>query len=150
MRIRQIVKMINKEFILYLIFGVLTTIVNFGSFAIFQTILGKEFYLISNVISFVCATTFAFITNKQYVFEKKCWYWEIVIKEAIEFVSARIGTFLVIEELGLLIAVKTIEEIQIEDWPIDGILFSKIILAFLAVLANYILSKFWIFRTKSK
>ena len=150
MRIRQIVKMINKEFILYLIFGVLTTIVNFGSFAIFQTILGKEFYLISNVISFVCATTFAFITNKQYVFEKKCWYWEIVIKEAIEFVSARIGTFLVIEELGLLIAVKTIEEIQIEDWPIDGILFSKIILAFLAVLENYILSKFWIFRTKSK
>ena len=70
---KKIEKIINKETILYIFFGVWTTIVNFGSFVIFEKFFGSEYYLIANVGSFICATLFAFITNKYFVFESHSW-----------------------------------------------------------------------------
>jgi len=109
--------------------------------------MGRQYYLLSNVFSFIAATLFAFITNKQFVFESKEWKAGIVIKEAISFVSARIGTFLLVEELGLLFAVQVIQVGRFQFYLLDGILIAKIILAFTAVLLNYILSKYFIFKT---
>ena len=40
-----------EEVILYVVFGVLTTLVNFVSFWVFNKILGEKFYLVSNVIA---------------------------------------------------------------------------------------------------
>ena len=133
---------------MYLIFGILTTFVNFGSFALFEHLLGTKHYLISNILSFVFATSFAFITNKQFVFESKSWKSKIWIKEAISFVSARIGTFLIVEELGLLVSVEMLGVDQYYIWIFSGTLIAKICLAFLAVLVNYILSKWFIFNKK--
>mgnify|MGYP003435033057 CR=1 FL=1 len=60
-----------KELLLYLIFGVLTTAVNFLAFWVFTKILGEELYLINNAIAWVVGVIFAFVTNKIFVFESK-------------------------------------------------------------------------------
>ena len=60
-----------KELLLYLIFGVLTTLVNLASFWIFTKILGEGLYLINNAIAWVVGVIFAFVTNKLFVFESK-------------------------------------------------------------------------------
>lgn len=67
----------------------------------FEKIFGSEYYLIANVGSFVCATLFAFITNKYFVFESHSWEIRVWVKEMISFVMSRIVTFLIIEEFGL-------------------------------------------------
>lgn len=140
--------LINREIILYLLFGVMTTIVNFGTYIIADNILGKNYYLISNMFSFIMATVFAFVTNKWFVFESRNLSWKILGKELISFISARIFTFLLIEELGLLLAVGILRVDKIQLIFLDGTLMAKILLAFLAVLLNFILSKCLIFKDK--
>ena len=61
-------KILNKETFLYLIFGILTTIVNIVSFFLFNKLFD---YKLSNIIAFILAIVFAYITNKIYVFESK-------------------------------------------------------------------------------
>ena len=60
-----------KEIITYVLFGVLSTIVNFGAFYIFNLILGSSFYLATNIIAWFFAVAFAYVTNKLWVFESK-------------------------------------------------------------------------------
>lgn len=141
---------LNREISLYLVFGIGTTVVNFFSFAIVQGVLGQKNYLISNIIAFILATGFAFVTNKQWVFESKEWKINVVLKEIISFLSARISTFLVIEELGLWISVDFLNVEKLNICNINGILCSKIFLAFMAVLANYILGKYCVFKQRRK
>lgn len=138
----------NREIILYLIFGVMTTIINFGVFIISDNILGENYYLISNFFSFIMATTFAFVTNKWFVFESRLWSWKVLGREIISFISARILTFLLVEEMGLLLAVRILKADKIQLYYFDGTLIAKIFLAFVAVLLNYILSRCLIFKTK--
>lgn len=147
---KKIEKIINKETILYIFFGVWTTIVNFGSFVIFEKIFGSEYYLIANVGSFVSATLFAFITNKYFVFESHSWEIRVWVKEMISFVMSRIVTFLIIEEFGLFFLVSICRMGSLKFGMIDGKLAAKIILAFIAVLANYILGKFLVFKNNKK
>ena len=59
---------LNKETILYLVFGVFTTIVNFGSFIIFEKICGEKFYLLANVGAKVILAFVAVLAN--YIFGK--------------------------------------------------------------------------------
>lgn len=59
-----------KEIINYLIFGGLTTIVSFGSYYVSARIMGID-EVVSNVISWILAVLFAYITNKLFVFESK-------------------------------------------------------------------------------
>jgi len=138
--------LVNRETVLYLVFGVLTTIVNFGSYALSDYVLGERFYLLSNIISFIAATLFAFLTNKQFVFESRVWKCRVVLRELGSFFSARIMTFLVVEELGLLIAVQVFGVDRYRFFFLKGAFAAKIVLAFAAVLVNYILSKFLIFK----
>lgn len=141
---------INRETILYLIFGIMTTIVNFGTFIICDYFIGGEYYLISNIVSFICATIFAFVTNKKFVFQSESWKLVVFLKELIFFGMSRISTFLVIEELGLFVAVEMLGVDKLKFEIIDGKLVVKMLLAFIAVLANYIISKYFVFRNKEK
>ena len=63
-------KVISKEVISYLFFGVMTTVVNFVIFGLCE---GRMNVLIVNAIAWVGAVIFAFITNKLFVFESKSW-----------------------------------------------------------------------------
>ena len=71
-------KIVNKETILYIVFGVLTTLVNFVAFKLFTMVFDKLVSSqlgvhISNVLAWIFAVAFAYVTNKLFVFESKSW-----------------------------------------------------------------------------
>ena len=78
-----------KEIINYLIFGVLTTVVSIGTYALFTKLFSIN-YLVSNILSWILAVLFAFITNKLFVFESKSKDKKQVTKEMINFFFFRI------------------------------------------------------------
>ena len=79
----------NKEILLYVIFGAVTTAVNFVIYSLLVEILQCNITL-SNTIAWFCAIVFAFITNKLIVFESKQFHFTLLIKEVLSFFGARI------------------------------------------------------------
>ncbi len=158
-KIKSIIKkLINKETVTYLVFGVLTTVVNFGVFKAFDMIFTSatetDLTLVTNVIAWVAAVVFAYVTNKLFVFESKSWKGEVLKKEIPSFVGARLLS-LGIEELGLLIFITWLgfDEFVLEIFPgfaLGGKMLVKIALAVIVVVVNYIFSKFIIFSKKEK
>ena len=100
-----------KEIISYLFWGVMTTLVSWGSYAVFSLALGgmlDDAVLISssaNVCSIILAILFAYVTNKLWVFESKSWSRSVVIPELAKFISARLVTA-VIETVGVPLLVR--------------------------------------------
>lgn len=139
----------KKEIINYIIFGVLTTVVNFAVFWLFNRLLGKNYYLVSNVIAWIVAVAFAYITNKIWVFESKVTKPKALAKEIVEFFIARLLS-LGVEEAGLLILVDLMKfkdlNFNLFTFTITGELIAKVILAIVVVILNYIFSKFIIFK----
>lgn len=141
-----------KELILYVVFGVLTTLVNFASFKIFNLIWGEELYLLSNVLAWFISVVFAYVTNKLFVFESRSWKFGITVKEIGSFFAARVFSFL-IEEAGLYVFVDLLGfdayKIDVFGIIIGGKMISKIILSVIVVILNYFFSKLVIFKKKS-
>ena len=140
-----------KEIITYLIFGVLTTLVNLGTFWVFTKILGEEMYLLNNAIAWVVGVIFAFVTNKLFVFESKSWKSKTAGKELIEFVGARLFSFGV-EEGGMWLFVDVLafgeKSFALFGFTITGQMIAKLALAVIVVILNYFFSKFIIFKKK--
>ena len=126
-----------KEQINYVIVGVLTTLVSLGSYYLCViTVLNPKNDLqlqIANIISWVCAVTFAFIANKRYVFNSKD---KRVFREAMRFVGARIAT-LIIDRICMAIFV------SVNDLN-DKV--AKIWVQLIVFILNYVFSKFFVFR----
>lgn len=151
-------KIVNKETVTYLVFGVLTTVVNLGAFKLFDLIFTSatdvDLTLLTNFIAWVFAVVFAFVTNKIWVFESRSWSGKVLAKEIPSFVGARLFS-LGVEELGLLIFITWLGFDSFE-WDVFGIftlggkMIVKIGLAVIVVIMNYIFSKFIIFKNKGK
>lgn len=122
----------------YLIFGVLTTIVNYLIYLPAYNLLGFSAAL-SNAIAWVVAVTFAYLTNKPFVFKSHDWSSRTVIPELTKFVSCRLASGAA-ETLILLVSV------DIMGW--NGNIW-KLVTQFLVLVMNYIGSKFLVFRNKS-
>ena len=126
-----------KEIILYLIFGVLTTLVSLVSYYLLTaTILDPDnaLYLqIANILSWICAVAFAYFTNRKYVFESKN---KNKTKEALKFVSSRIITLL----LDMLIMGVFVSIIGVDDK------IMKIISQIVIIVLNYVFSKIFVFK----
>ncbi len=142
-----------KELIVYLIFGLLTTVLNLFTFWLFTKLLGEELYLLNNAIAWVVAVVFAFVTNKLFVFESKSWAVKIAGKEFLEFIGARLFSF-GIEEGGMWLLVDALafgeKEFNVFSISISGQVIAKIIVGIIVVIINYFFSKFLIFKNKSK
>lgn len=140
-----------KELILYVIFGVLTTLVNFGVFWVFTKVLGEKLYLLNNATAWVAGVIFAFVTNKLFVFESKSKKPGVVLKELAEFTGARLFSFGV-EEGGMLLFISVLglgeKSINILGFTLTGQFIVKIALAVVVVILNYFFSKFIIFKKK--
>lgn len=126
---------------LYLVFGVLTTVVSIVTkLVIFYLVPGRPIWenTFGVIVSWIFAVTFAFFTNKEYVFKNKTETKEEFIKVFISFYSARAATLLM-EELIFL---------SFCDW----IGMNQTLITFLAqvliFIANYVLSKLFVFRKK--
>ena len=125
-----------KEIINYLVFGVLSTIVNFTSYYLFARIFKIE-EVTSSGLSWICAVLFAYITNKIFVFESKTNGVKELLVELFKFILARIisGT---LGDIGLFALM--VKVLKIND------MFSKIVTQFIVVVLNYIFSKLIIFK----
>ena len=132
---RNIKKIINTQTILYVIFGILTTIVNLISYYFFSNIMSIN-YLISNMISWIISVLFAYITNKFYVFNSKDKSKDIIIKEFIKFVNCRL-TSGIIEMILLFLLV---DIIKVND------VISKLVIGVIVVILNFIFSKLFVFK----
>lgn len=126
-----------KEIINYLIFGVLTTIISLITYYILtNTILNPQNDIqlqIANIISWILSVSFAYITNKLYVFETKE---KNIIKEIINFFSSRILTLI----LDILLMYIFVSILEFNDQII------KLIITIIVIVLNYILSKIFVFK----
>lgn len=153
-KIKQLFKLlVNKETVTYIIFGLLTTAVSFVTLKIFDMLLGKDLYLLSNTVSWIMAVAFAFVTNKLFVFESKSWKSGVIKKEIPSFLAARIGSYFVEQgTLWLFMSALGFDE-KVFDFiviKLSGLMTAKLIASVLVVIINYILSKFIIFTKKSE
>jgi len=127
----------NEEIYNYLIVGMLTTLVSLLTY--YMCVLtflnpNNAFELqIANIISWFCSVTFAYITNRIFVFKSSN---KNMIKEATMFVGARITT-LILDMLTMFIMVSVL---FINDKV------AKIIAQFLVLMGNYIVSKLYVFK----
>lgn len=126
-----------KDIILYLFFGVATTIINILTYALFTKVFCIG-YLISNIISWIISVAFAFFTNKIFVFESKISSKILIIKEFLLFYYYRLLS-LIIEICLLYIFV---DILKIND------LLMKIITNVIVIILNYFFSKFKVFKNK--
>ncbi len=124
-----------KEVINYLFFGGCTFLVSIISFYLFNKVINFNEH-VANVISWILAVSFAYVTNKKYVFESKTSEKKDLLKEIGSFVSARLLT-LVMEELILLLGVNILH--------FDSMLV-KIVAQVVVIVSNYFLSKLFIFK----
>ncbi len=138
----------HEEQLSYLFFGILTTIVNYASFAILRSVIGDKWIHMVNIFTFIIATLFAYVTNKIFVFKSKSFSIPTLAKELVSFFGSRISTFL-IEAAGLYLCVNIANVGRYSIFFTDGTMIAKIILSFVAVIINYFLSKLFVFK-KSK
>ncbi len=123
------------DLITYLIFGVLTTVVNYLVYLPCYNLLSMS-SSVSNMIAWVVAVAFAFVTNKPFVFRSHDWSAKTVGRELTGFLATRIGSGL-LETLILLVSV------DILHW--NGNLW-KLLTSVIVVIANYLGSKLLVFR----
>lgn len=144
-------KLLNRETILYIIFGVATTAVNYVVFHLLYNVLWDQSRsLIANAAAFVAAVIFAFVVNKLFVFESKSWSAATLKREIPSFLAARIGSF-GIEEAGLFLAEKVLKlggivAITVAGVALDWITVIKVMLAFVVVALNYVFCKLFVFK----
>lgn len=128
-----------EEIINYLIVGVLTTIVSLATYFICtETFLDptKKIELqIANIISWVFAVAFAYFTNRKYVFKSKN---KNMLKEASSFVGSRILS-LIMDMFTMFIIVSVL---HLNDK------IGKLVSQVIVTIANYILSKLFVFKKK--
>lgn len=119
----------------YLIFGALTTAVNYLIYLPCYNLLGWSAGF-SNIIAWIGAVAFAFLTNKPFVFKSHDWSWKVVWPELTKFVGCRIGSGVL--ETGILL-------ITVDCLCWNGNVW-KLITAVLVVILNYVGSKLLVFK----
>ena len=127
-----------KELLWYAFFGVLTTLVNIISFYLLDKT-GINVY-INNFIAWFLSVLFAFFTNKLFVFQSKSLDKKVMTKEILSFFFFRILS-LGIDMLGMYICISLINLSK---------MLSKIIMNIIVIVANYVFSKIFIFKTKEE
>ena len=121
----------------YLFFGVLTTVVNYMIYLPVYNFCGIS-AAVSNMIAWVGAVIFAFLTNKPFVFRSHDWSAKTVVPELTKFVSCRIASG-VLETVILFLAVDCM------NW--NGNIW-KLVTQVLVIIINYVGSKLLVFRKK--
>ena len=121
----------------YLFFGVLTTVVNYLIYLPAFNLCGLS-AAVSNMIAWVGAVVFAFLTNKPFVFRSHDWSAKTVVPEFTKFVSCRLASGVL--ETGILLLT-----VDCLHW--NGNLW-KLVTQVLVIIINYVGSKLLVFRKK--
>ena len=136
-KIKKVIeKILTKEVILYIVFGLLTTIINLGSFYVFNNIWQWNENL-SNLIAIILAVLVAYITNKDLVFHSEAKTLKEKLQEFFKFMLGRAFT-MIVEFLGGFLLFQT---------PIPEMV-SKAFITVLVIILNFFISKFFAFNHK--
>ena len=126
-----------REILLYLIVGVITTVINGAVYWICTSLL-KMANVPGTIVAWVIAVLFAFFANKIWVFESRSMRLALVLKEMVQFVGCRLGTGVL--DVGIMY-------VSVDLWGWNGLLM-KLISDFVVTLVNFVASKFFIFKKK--
>ena len=135
----KMIKLYHKyeEIINYLIIGGLTTVVSLlVYYGLTFTILNPNNAVelqIANIISWIAAATFAYFTNRKFVFKQKD---KSNIKEASKFYLSRISTLLI----DMLLMFVLVTKLHFDDRII------KLVVQVVVTILNYVFSKFLVFK----
>lgn len=128
-----------REIISYLVVGICTTIVSLAVYYFFVlTFLDPNNAVqlqIANIISWVCAVLFAYVTNRRFVFQSKS---DQIFKEFTSFVGSRVATLLM--DMAIMFLSVTICHMN------DKI--AKLIVQVVVTIGNYVFAKLWVFAKK--
>ena len=126
----------KREMIQYIIWGVLSAVLNVGLFQIL--ILGSVDYRIANLITIIVVKIFCYVTNKFFVFRTPYEGLKVLLKEMMAFIFAR-GVTSILDYVGVLVLVELVNCRE---------MLSKCIMAVVVVVVNYLFSKFFVFKKK--
>lgn len=130
-----------EELINYFVVGVLTTLVSwfvyFASVAVFLDAENAIQLQIANILSWIAGVAFAYVTNRKFVFKSKE---KNILKEAAQFSASRLSTLFL--DMAVMFVMVTLMGIH------DGV--SKIASAVLVTIANYVISKFFVFKQEKE
>lgn len=128
---------LKKEVILYIVFGILTTVINLGAFYGFHKICHWNENL-SNLLAIMLAILVAYITNKDLVFHSGAQTGKEKLQEFLKFILGRCFT-IVLELLGGFLLFQTaIPEMA-----------SKTVITIVVIVLNFFISKFFAFKEKN-
>ena len=126
-----------QEGIDYLIFGFLAFVLNYALYYLFAGLLDLH-HLTSTALSWALTVVFAYWTNRTFVFNSKNKYVKSMSGEFISFIGARVLTeFLELGFMFLAVDIASLNEY-----------LAKFLGQVLVIVANYFLSKLWIFKEK--
>lgn len=129
----------TKEMISYLVFGVLTTVVNIALYILLTKGLSVD-YRWATTVAWIVSVLFAFVTNKLYVFKSKTLTTSIMFRELLSFFFFRGLSYV----LDLTIMIICVSWLSIDD------IIAKILANIVVILVNYIASKYFIFKNKEE
>lgn len=138
---RFIVK--RYELLSYIFFGMLTTLVNVTIFTFLENILGQDKWYLSNFPAIILAILFAYLTNRSFVFDSDGNFWV----EMVKFFGARILVSLTFEYGASWLLYNVLGFDTKLNLVFFEISWFKIISMALVLVANYIASKLFIFKT---
>lgn len=128
-----------EEGINYLIFGFLAFVLNYGLYYLFdnENMLDMH-YMAATVLSWTLTVVFAYWTNRTFVFKSRNKDVQSLLEEFLSFIGARVATELL--EMGLMFLMVGLAG--------QDEMISKFVCQVLVIVANYFLSKLWIFKEK--
>ena len=126
-----------EEGINYLIFGFLAFVLNYVLYYLFSKVLSLH-YLVATVLSWALTVVFAYWTNRTFVFKSKNKDVKALFEDFISFIGARVATELL--EVALMFLM--VDCAHLNEF------ISKFVCQVLVIVANYFLSKLWIFKEK--
>lgn len=129
----------HREIIIYIVFGIVVTLVNFAVYLPLHNLAGLS-AAVSNCIAWVVAVLVAFLTNKPFVFKSHDWSWKTVLRELSAFIIYRIAS-------GVMETVILLLTVDLFGW--DGNVM-KILTSIFVVIANYVASKFLVFKASGE
>ena len=126
-----------EEGINYLIFGFLAFVLNYVLYFLFSSAMQMH-YMAATALSWVLTVVFAYWTNRTFVFKSKNKDAQSLGKEFLSFIGARVAT----EVLELALMFLMVDCADLNEY------LSKFACQVIVIVANYFLSKLWIFKEK--
>lgn len=141
-------KFCTKEVISYVIFGVLTTLVNISVTYILKAVFNIEGNLAST-IGIICSIIFAYFTNRKWVFVSYAHTLNEKLSEFGRFILARAFT-MVVEIVGVFLLNDVIHSFYGLFSDNSAYLINKVIMTVIVIILNFFFSKFFAFKKNNK